>query len=368
MKNKKLEKEILALILTIVFCVVAVSIVLVILINTFNQKQKEVIIEKSKPPVVTNYSASVFFGGKVSVDDDLVSAYTVDGVQDFYPLIENIEPAVNNNDVALFQLDDVVVTDYQDKGVPTSLIDSLGSIGFSMVSLASPKQLELGEDQLLASHSYWQSQSIYTAGSRTSEQSNTEIYDKNGITFGLLAYTMPANMVDVTLTNPFVLDVYNDQKVANDIINLRSQVDVVIVYLDWSKVESFEVSNDQHRIAKLLADSGADIILGTGSGTIQPIEWIDDTIVYYSLGNLVTEEKQEDAKVGMIGSILIQKTVVDGVVTIEKSQPKADLVYSDGKTHKVMIADEVENKEEFFEPYRNVITMLDDSIRIGGIK
>ncbi|SJZ34478.1 CapA family protein [Anaerorhabdus furcosa] len=372
MKNKKLEKEIVALVLTIVFCIIAVSVVLLILINTFNEKQKEEIIEKTKPPVVSNYSASIFFGGKVSVDDDLISEYTVDGVQDFYPLIENIEPAVSNNEVALFQLDDVVVNDYKEEGVPKSFADMFSSIGFSMVSLASADQLELGETQLLDSHTYWDNQIMYTSGSEAHEQGTTAIYDKNGITFGLLSYTMPQNIEGITITNPFLLDVYNDQKAASDIMNLRNQVDIIIVYLDWGEVDSFEVTNEQHRIAKLLADSGADVLLGTGTGSIQPIEWIDDTIVYYSLGNLLTTNTDLDERVGMIGSIFVQKTVVDGVVTIEKSQPKADLIYTTSNSTKIMmfdeLTDELQNKESVYEKYSVVLTMLDDSIRIGGIK
>lgn len=372
MKNKKLEKEIVALVLTIVFCVIAVSVVLLILINTFNEKQNKVVIEKTKPPVVTNMSASLFFGGKVNLDDDLVNEYTIDGTQEFYPLVENIEPAVSNNDVAIFQLDGVVVSDYKKEGIPSKFVDTLSSIGFSMVSLASANQLELGEEQLLSSHTYWDNQVMYTSGSRANEQSVTDIYDKNGITFGLLSYTMPQNMEELTVTNPFILDIYNDQKAASDILNLRSQVDVIIVYLDWTDVNSFEVTNEQHRIAKLLADSGADVILGTGTGSIQPIEWIDDTIVYYSLGNLLTDSKDMDERVGVIGSIYIQKTVIDGVVTIEKSQPKADLIYSTTDPVKIMIfdelTDEIQNKENVYATYSAVLTMLDDSIRIGGIK
>ncbi|MEG0239348.1 CapA family protein [Anaerorhabdus sp.] len=372
MKNKKLEKEIVALVLTIVFCIIAVSVVLLILINTFNQKQKEEVIEKTKPPVVSNYSASVFFSGKINIDDEIIAEYTIDGVQDFYPLIENIEPAVSNNDVAIFQLDDSVVKDYKGEGVPTTFVDTLTSIGYSMVSIASADQLALGETQLLDSHTYWNNQTLYVSGSRSSDQATTNIYDKNGITFGLLSYTMPENVTEYAITKPFVLDIYNDQKAMEDITKLRSQVDIVLVYLDWQDVDSFEVTNEQHRVAKLLADSGADVIVGTGTGSIQPIEWIDDTIVYYSLGNLITDEDDLDASIGMIGSIYVQKTVVDGVVTIEKSQPKADLIYSESNPTKVILFEEItdglENKESIYEEYSAVITMLDDSIRIGGIK
>ncbi len=371
MKNKKMEKEIVALVLTIIFCVIAVATVLLILINTFDEKQKEVEIEENKPPVVYNYNASIFFGGKVDASDDLIAEYTINGKEDYYGLLENIEPAITNNDIALFQLDDVVVDTYTENGVPKGFADQFTNIGFSMVSLASQGQLELGENALQTSHTYWNEQSLYTAGSKVSGDTTTEIYEKNGITFGLLGYTMPDNVKEYTITNPGILDVYSDELVTTEIQSLRNQVDVIIVYLDWNDIDSFEVSNEQHRIAKLLADSGADIILGTNTGSIQPVEWIGSTIIYYSLGNLVTDDTDLDDRIGMIGSIYIQKTVIDGKTTIEKSQPKADLVYMSNHPSKVMMLEEVadlENKNELYEEYSSVIKMLDDSIRLGGIK
>ena len=59
MKNKKLEKELLALILTIVFCIIAVSIVLLILINTFNEKKNNEAQIVEKAPIVLNSVVSL---------------------------------------------------------------------------------------------------------------------------------------------------------------------------------------------------------------------------------------------------------------------------------------------------------------------
>lgn len=372
MKIKKVEKEVAGLVGTIVLCVAAVAAILLILINTFDEKRKDDEVLKNKKPVINTYSASVFFGGKVDASENLVAEYNVNGEADYYGLLENIEPAITNNDAAIFQLDDVVVTDYNGQGVPTSFVDQFADIGFSMVSLASSGQLDLGEDQLEKSYEYWNNEALYTAGSKSTVDQTTEIYEKNGITFGVLAYTMPENVSKNDITKTNLMNVYNDQVVVEDIANLRNQVDVVLVYIDWNHVYSFEVSNEQHRIAKLLADSGADIVLGTNTGTIQPVEWIGGTIIYYSLGNLVTDSKMIENRVGMIGSLYIQKTVVDGSVTIEKSQPKADLTYMASNPSKVIMLEEagyeLDNADEVYAKYSSVITMLDDSIRPGGIK
>lgn len=373
MKNKKLEKELLALILTIVFCIIAVSIVLLILINTFNEKKNNEAQVVEKAPVVLNYNASIFYGGKVDVDKDLVRGYTIDNDMNFYTLFSSIEPAITNNDVSIFGFDDVVVEDYADKGTPTALIDDMESIGFNMVAMLGSNTLSLGEEALSKSFDYWDQQTMYFAGGNRSIDESTEIFTKNGINFGLLSYTMPSNLSEITIENPSLLDVYNDQKAQEDVTNLKSQVDVVLVYIDWNDVETMEVTGDQKRVAKLLADAGADVVLGTNTKTIQPVEWIDDTIVYYSLGNMITDDTDLDQSIGLVGSLFIQKTVVDGVVTIEKSQPKADLIYiTNSLVPRIMmfdeLTDELKNKDKIYNEYTSIVTQLDDSIRIGGLK
>lgn len=373
MKNKKLEKELLALILTIVFCIIAVSIVLLILINTFNEKKNNEAQIVEKAPVVLNYNASIFYGGKVDIDKNLIKGYTIDNEMDFYSLFSSIEPAITNNDVSIFGFDDVVVEPYDGKGVPTVLIDDMGSIGFNMVAMLGSNTLSLGEEALSKSFDYWDQQTMYLSGGSREVEESTEIFTKNGINFGLLSYTMPSNLTELTIENPSLLDIYNDQKAQDDVINLKSQVDVVIVYMDWNDVETTEVTGDQKRVAKLLADAGADIILGTNTESIQPVQWIDDTIVYYSLGNLITNDTSLNQSIGLVGSLFIQKTVVDGVVTIEKSQPKADLIYiTDSLVPRVMmfdeLVDEIKNKDEVYNKYTSIITQLDDSIRVGGLK
>lgn len=373
MSNKKLAKEISVLILTIIFCVSVVGMLLYFLINTFNGEQEQVVEPPKKPAVVLNYNASLFVGGKVSVNNKLVKGHTVNDEFDFYSLFSSLEPAIKNHDVALFALDDVVIEQYDGKGVPLDMISEMATMGFNMMAVTGDNATSLGEEELTNSYQLLAQQSIYFAGGKTDAEKSTEIFSKNGINFGLLAYTMPNNLEGVSLTNPALLSIYNDQKVQEDVYNLKSQVDIVIVYLDWSDVTTTEVTAEQQRIAQLLADANVDVVVGTNTKTIQPVTWIDDTIIYYSLGNLVTPMNELDQTVGLIGSLYIKKTVVNGVVTIEKSQPKADLVYNTNSlVRRVLmfddIQDELKNKDEVYSTYTSIITQLNDSIRIGGLK
>lgn len=373
MKSKKLVREIVALILTVVLCIATVAVLILFLVNTFNTENEPVEEVPNKPAVVLKYNASLFLGGKVSVNQKLVKGHTVNDEFDFYSLFSSIEPAIKNHDLALFGFDDVVEEPYQGEGVPLAMVTEMEDLGFNMMALVGANSLHLGEEELTKSLEQLNQQSLYYAGGKVDAEQSTEIFTKNGINFGLLAYTMPGNIEGTPLMNPAGLSLYDDQKVQTDIYNLKSQVDIVIVYLDWNDVTTTEITAEQQRVVQLLADADVDVVVGTNTKTIQPVGWIDDTIIYYSLGNLVTPDNDLDQAIGMVGSLYIRKTIVDGVVTIEKSQPKADLVYlTDRLVRRVLmfddVTDELKNKDEVYSKYSSIITQLDNSIRVGGLK
>ena len=74
---------------------------------------------------------------------------------------------------------------------------------------------------------------------------------------------------------------------------LKDEVDVVIVLMHWGKEFTYEPNDEQKEMAKFLNNLGVDIIVGSHSHNIQPIEIIGDehqTLVYYSLGNFLSAD------------------------------------------------------------------------------
>ncbi|HCY06392.1 MAG TPA: hypothetical protein DHS57_03750 [Erysipelotrichaceae bacterium] len=110
---------------------------------------------------------------------------------------------------------------------------------------------------------------------------------------------------------------------------------------------------------------------------IQPVEWIDDTIVFYSLGNFISAQDTLNKRIGMIGGVKINKTVVNGKSVVEITQPEADLIYTyyDGSIRNFklylfsQLSDDIlSNHESIYEEYIKIITERDDQIRIGGLE
>ncbi len=88
--------------------------------------------------------------------------------------------------------------------------------------------------------------------------------------------------------------------VTNLIRQEKSIGNTVIVYTHWGE-EYIEATQKTRNIAKIFAEAGADLIVGTHPHVIQESEVIDKTIVYYSLGNFIFDQYfRPEVKTGLI--------------------------------------------------------------------
>ena len=78
---------------------------------------------------------------------------------------------------------------------------------------------------------------------------------------------------------------------------IRSKVDKIIVYIHWGK-ELEETSIDsQKKQAKILINSGVDLIIGSHPHVVEEIEYYDDVPVVYSLGDFIYGGTTKDTMV-----------------------------------------------------------------------
>ncbi|SQC36344.1 putative capsule biosynthesis protein [Helicobacter fennelliae] len=67
-----------------------------------------------------------------------------------------------------------------------------------------------------------------------------------------------------------------------------------------------------------------DLIIGNHPHVIQPIEWIDHTLVVYSLGNFISGQKGTNKRIGILASVKVEKKTW----SIKLHKPRADLIYT----------------------------------------
>lgn len=83
---------------------------------------------------------------------------------------------------------------------------------------------------------------------------------------------------------------------------------VIIVQLHWGAEHTIKPLTSQKQQAYALIDSGADVIIGHHTHTIQSIEFYKGKPIYYSIGNFIFDQSNPINSKGLLVQIEITKT------------------------------------------------------------
>ena len=115
-------------------------------------------------------------------------------------------------------------------------------LGFNLVSLANNHTLDRGEQAILNSLDYWSNQNALTAGSYSSfdDREELRVREINGIRYTLLSYTYGTNGIPVPEGKEYLVNVYTDEMLTEDIAKARGEVDVLMVAMHWGEEYTHE--------------------------------------------------------------------------------------------------------------------------------
>ena len=82
---------------------------------------------------------------------------------------------------------------------------------------------------------------------------------------------------------------------------LSESSDVVVAYVHFGDLHSSKVTDEQRELAQSLIDAGADLVVGTNTHTVQPVERYGSGVIVYGLGELLSTE---DYSVSNDGALL----------------------------------------------------------------
>ena len=98
--------------------------------------------------------------------------------------------------------------------------------------------------------------------------------------------------------------------VSKDVQKLREFVDYVVVSFHWGAELMTEPKDYQQRLARLAIDSGAQVVIGHHPHVLQGVEFYNDGVIYYSLGNFAFGSYSRNAITGGMARV----TLADGGV------------------------------------------------------
>ncbi len=363
--------------------------IIVLIIFIYFLCSSKVLLEKEIPkveieePKVTETSLSLIMVGDCLIHGAIYDdAKTTNGSYDFSKMLELVKPIIQSYDLAFYNQESILggvelgLSSYPRFNAPKEVGDAFLDLGFNLVSLANNHTLDKGKEGIYSSLNYWQNkESVMTAGSYSSEENRItpNIMEKNGITYALLAYTTTTNGLNTFKDEPYLITVYDEELVKADIERLRDKVDLLMVSMHWGEEYTHTPTEEQKEIAEYLASLNVDIVIGHHPHVVQPIDFIDDTMVIYSLGNFIASQYGINKLTGLMAGITVKKTTIDNQITITLEEPTAQLVYVDSKItsyrydyklypYNLLTDDILKNYKEHYNKYMGIVTSLNNKI------
>lgn len=252
---------------------------------------------------------------------------------DFKPMYTDIADMISAADIAFINQETLMCGDdefglsgYPQFNSPQALGYDLYELGFDVVNIANNHMADKGSAGLLGTINFWSSLPVTLIGGYkdTFDYDTPRILEVNDLRIAFLSYTFSTNGIKIYPTAEIsalpVLPYLDEEDIRRQTQIAKQQADALIISVHWGEENHFKPNNEQIKYAWLMAECGADAIIGHHPHVLQPIEWIPRpdggrTLCVYSLGNIVSAMSESYNMVGGIISFDIARR--GGKITIE---------------------------------------------------
>ncbi len=242
-----------------------------------------------------------------------------DGSYDFNPIFDGIRADVEGADIAVISQETILGGATADPTInsPFEIGDAIYNAGFDVVLQATNHALCSDVKGVTDNLDFWGKYpeiSVLGVNATESDRENITVIEKNGIKIAMLNYTYGLDHPEPLKENPYIVNLLDEEKVKADIEKAKEKADVVIVFPHWGTEYSHKKDSEQDKWANIFYQCGVNIVIGSHSHVIQPVEWITSgenphrMLVYYSLGNFVSGQTEADRMLGAMAKITIKKS------------------------------------------------------------
>lgn len=266
-------------------------------------------------------SFSLCAAGSVEWNADVRKALTIDQTPRYGLLTDQMQNTMQA-DLSLLTLQNTISTTntLSNVNMPADILEPISSLGVTAVNLGHISALNYGEAGLSET-----ANAVRTAGMTPIGAHSPALITLNDIRIALLHYqdvfsaTARKNMQQQEREALFApIDL---TQITSDINRARqSGAQVVIVTLWWGEQKQNEPTDEQLVQAQAIADAGADMILCTGNGALQPVRVLSanrgdnkyhPVLCAYSLGNLFSPDRE--TRITLTGILLKTNVIYDTV-------------------------------------------------------
>ena len=198
--------------------------------------------------------------------------------------------------------------------------------------------MDKGEKGIMSESAYLDQIGLPHVGSfsNASDRQKLRIINKDGIKIAFLAYTYGTNGISLPKGKDYLVNITNKNVMKAEIARAKTAADVVVMSIHWGNEYQRIPTNEQRDLAQFLANEGVDIIFGSHSHVLQPMEWIKTknggrSFVIYSLGNFISAQQGIYRNIGGLATIDILKQITEKGTKIDLSNPSFTPTYVTSK-------------------------------------
>ena len=303
--------------------------------------------EAVQQEIVTAKATLAAFGDVMCYNEQIRDALTSSGAYDFSSAFTAIAPYLQSADLAVGNLElnfcgaGSSYVGFPSFRAPESLAQALSEAGVDILQTANTYSLQNGMSGLQSTIRYVKEQNMVPLGTYAAtidkrRDEGVQFKTVNGIKFAFIGYTKGMNNMALPEEADYAADVlFTDYDSNYDVINkdglLRSVdaaksggADVIVAMLHWGSEFELKPDEKQEEIAQLLFQNGVDVILGTHSHIVGPMQKRSVVVngrekqvfIAYSLGNFFSAMTDGTSQCSVLLNLEFSMDSETGAVTI----------------------------------------------------
>jgi len=306
----------------IIFICIGIVLLILIAIGVYKFSggfDKEVIAEEIEE--VPDSIRLKMVGDNLIHNSIYFAAKTEDGYN-FDMLFENVKNEVDEADVAIINQETIFVenpsrySSYPTFGSPTHVGDAIVKAGFDVVAHATNHTNDKGSSGIKDTLNFWKNNypNIKILGiHETENESDISYLEKNNIKLAFVNYTYGLNGLELSDKNKYMVDVLGDDAAIKEtLVEADNNSDMVIAILHIGTEYVYKPTKYHKNYVDFFIDNGADIVLCAHPHVLEPYSMVttengNTGLVYYSLGNFMSNQNEVPRLLGGMADIIIER-------------------------------------------------------------
>lgn len=254
---------------------------------------------------------------------------------DFSYVFEDIEKYFSSADIVVGTIEtsfagkEAGYSNYPTFNSPEELATDLKELGYDVMAMATNHCLDKGYKGLVSTIEELDKAGIKHIGTYKAEEDSKEILiqDVKGIKMAFLNYTYGTNGIPIPAGKEYSVNLIDKDKIKADIEKAKKlNADVICVNMHWGEEYRQTATQEQEELADFLFQNGVDLILGSHTHVLEPMEkrtvtladgTKKDGFVIYSLGNFMSGQNANYTRQSVILDIQLTKKGKDNTISID---------------------------------------------------